>query len=133
MEFKLDAATDTPYLMEINGRFWGSLQLGIDAGVNFPDLLVRAATGDAVEPVTEYRVGVRSRWFWGDVDHLIWMLKTPARIRRRSPGLPGRLGALLRFLVPWKPGDRFEVLRFGDLKPFLRESLEWFRALARKR
>ncbi|HSG49703.1 MAG TPA: hypothetical protein VLA43_17910, partial [Longimicrobiales bacterium] len=27
VEFKEDAATGTPYLMEVNGRFWGSLQL----------------------------------------------------------------------------------------------------------
>ena len=29
--------------MEINGRFWGSLQLAVDAGVDFPRLLAAAA------------------------------------------------------------------------------------------
>ena len=33
IEYKLDASTGVPYLMEVNGRFWGSLQLAIDAGV----------------------------------------------------------------------------------------------------
>ncbi|MCK7577967.1 MAG: ATP-grasp domain-containing protein [Chromatiales bacterium] len=32
-----------PYLMEINTRFWGSLQLAIDAGVDFPYWLIRFA------------------------------------------------------------------------------------------
>ena len=30
------------YLMEVNTRFWGSLQLAIDSGVDFPALLLRA-------------------------------------------------------------------------------------------
>ncbi|OLE20554.1 MAG: hypothetical protein AUG50_00315, partial [Betaproteobacteria bacterium 13_1_20CM_3_63_8] len=33
VEYKRDAATGEPYLMEVNGRFWGSLQLAIDSGV----------------------------------------------------------------------------------------------------
>ena len=35
VEFKV-ALDGTPYLMEINTRFWGSLQLAVDAGVDFP-------------------------------------------------------------------------------------------------
>ena len=38
MEYKQDRRTGTPLLMEVNGRFWGSLQLAIDAGVDFPYL-----------------------------------------------------------------------------------------------
>src|SRR5690606_13787541 len=80
VEYKVDQQTGTPYLMEVNGRFWGSLQLAIDAGVAFPALLVAAASGRAVQPVTRYRVGIRSRWWWGDVDHLL------IRLGRRDPG-----------------------------------------------
>ena len=36
IEFKIDRSTGTPYLMEINGRVWGSLQLAIDAGWTSP-------------------------------------------------------------------------------------------------
>ena len=35
VEYKLEAATGVPYLMEVNGRFWGSLQLAVDSGVDF--------------------------------------------------------------------------------------------------
>jgi len=129
VEFKEDSATGTPYLMEINGRFWGSLQLAIDAGVDFPRLLVDAALGrrPAHRPVPRH--GIRSRWLWGDVDHLIGILKAPRGYRAINPELPSRLGAVLRFLVPWRPGDHFEVLDFGDLRPFLRETVQWFAAL----
>ncbi|MDH5761188.1 MAG: ATP-dependent carboxylate-amine ligase, partial [Gemmatimonadota bacterium] len=121
--------TGTPYLMEVNGRFWGSLQLAVDAGVDFPELLVRVAEGKDVPPIPGYRIGVRSRWLWGDVDHLLSVLRGPKGLRETHPELPTALGAVARFLVPWRPGDRFEVLRPDDPRPFLRESAEWFRAL----
>ena len=38
VEFKV-ADNGIPYLMEVNARFWGSLQLAIDAGIDFPWLL----------------------------------------------------------------------------------------------
>ena len=41
VEFKADNRDGRPKLMEINGRFWGSLQLAIDAGVDFPAILLR--------------------------------------------------------------------------------------------
>ena len=71
VEYKLDAETGLPYLMEINGRLWGSLQLAIDAGVDFPNLLVQAALGAHPQPVKTYKSGVRLRWEWGEVDHLL--------------------------------------------------------------
>ncbi|HEU4564085.1 MAG TPA: ATP-grasp domain-containing protein, partial [Gemmatimonadaceae bacterium] len=125
VEYKLDAATGTPYLMEVNGRFWGSLQLAIDAGVNFPLLLLAAAAGERPAPVHDYRVPVRSRWEWGDVDHLIARLRRSSAELALPPGAPGRWRAALDVLTPWRPGDRLEVLRLGDPAPFFRETLDW--------
>src|SRR5439155_108988 len=68
VECKRDLATNRYVFMEVNGRLWGSLQLAIDAGVDFPALLVACASGREVAPVWDYQVGVRSRWVWGDVD-----------------------------------------------------------------
>jgi len=128
VEFKEDRDTGTPYLMEINGRFWGSLQLAIDAGVDFPRLLVALALGEDPAPVASTpRTGIRSRWLLGDLDHLLALVRHGAELRRTHPGLPGPVGALGRFLVPWRPGDRFEVLRVGDPGPFFREVSSWFR------
>ena len=50
VEFRVDRAGN-PYLMEVNGRLWGSLQLAIDSGIDFPWLLFRAANGECVEAV----------------------------------------------------------------------------------
>jgi predicted ATP-grasp superfamily ATP-dependent carboligase len=125
IEYKLDAATGTPYLMEINGRFWGSLQLAVDAGVDFPCLLVRSATGEPVVPVTAYRIGVRSRWWLGDLDHLLARLRRSDAELALPPGSPSRLRAVLDFLTLWRPGDRSEVCRWSDPAPALHEILQW--------
>lgn len=131
VEFKEEARTGVPYVMEVNGRFWGSLQLAIDAGVDFPRLLVDVTLGANVEPVRAYREGIRSRWFWGDVDHLLWMLRRSAAHRAAYPELPSAPRAIARFLVPWRPGDRYEVLRASDPAPFLRETKQWVSAALR--
>ncbi len=127
VEYKLDAASGTPYLMEINGRFWGSLQLAIDAGVDFPALLVSLALGGHPRPVRRYRVGVRSRWWMGDVDHLVARIRHSATQLSLPPGSPSRLAALGGFLRLWQPGDRNEILRWNDPIPALREIIDWLR------
>ena len=123
VEFKIDAATGTPHLMEINGRFWGSLQLAVDAGVDFPVLLLEAAAGRP-RPVTGYRTGVRLRWWWGDVDHLITRFRARPRALHMPPGSPGRWEVLRDFLR-WRRGQRWDELRFDDPWPFVRASMAW--------
>jgi len=120
IECKREAATGRQVIMEVNGRFWGSLQLAIDAGVDFPALLVRCAAGETVPAPRDYRVGVRSRWFWGDVDQLY--------LRLRNGG--SRLQAVREFLRGTS-NDRSEVLRWRDPAPFLVESLQWLGIIPR--
>lgn len=72
VEYKFDPRRQEYALMEINPRFWGSLQLAVHAGVNFPVLYQKASMGMPVEPVLDYPVGVYCRWLWpGDVLHFI--------------------------------------------------------------
>lgn len=54
-------------LMEINPRFWGSLPLAIDCGINFPALLVKVAMGEAPRPEPTYRAGRRIRFLFHDL------------------------------------------------------------------
>lgn len=111
-------------VMEINGRFWGSLQLAIDAGVDFPALLVAAARGDALPPSPPaWRVGARLRWEWGDVDHLLIRLRRSATQLALPPGAPSRLGAIGAFLRHRPGRDRCEVMRLTDPLPFVGETL----------
>ncbi|MHC4777196.1 MAG: carboxylate--amine ligase [Planctomycetota bacterium] len=72
VEFKRDLRDETCKLMEVNGRFWGSLALAVKAGVNFPLLLVKLARGEKLGPPPEYPLGVRSRWLLpGDILHYL--------------------------------------------------------------
>ncbi len=128
VEYKIDARTGVPYLMEINGRFWGSLQLAVDAGVDFPALLLQAASGHSPAPVTVYRVGARNRWEWGDIDHLLTRLRHSDRELALPPGSASRPRAVLAWLrsVLAPPrGERSEVFRWTDPRPFIRESRAW--------
>jgi predicted ATP-grasp superfamily ATP-dependent carboligase len=130
IEYKVDEHTGTPYLMEINGRFWGSLQLAIDAGVDFPRLLIEAATGRTPAPVTQFRTDVRSRWFWGDVDHLLTRLRRSDAQLSLPEGSPTRWGAVRDFFRR-NPQDVDEIRRRGDMRPFARESIQWLKHLGR--
>lgn len=121
IELKRCSRTGVPYLMEVNGRLWGSLQLAIDAGIDFPALLVATELDEPRTPPRPCRWGVRCRWFWGDVDHTLALLRGASR-----PGPVECLRAVMRLLRPSTPRDRLEVLRASDLRPFLRETSQWF-------
>ena len=126
VEFKQDRRSGQFKLMEINGRFWGSLQLAIDAGVNFPVLLTRSAIGEKDNPCYDYKIGVKSRWFWGDVDALLSRLFKSADELQLPPGYPGRLETLFQFLQLRQKNTRYEVLDGDDIKPWLYETRCWF-------
>jgi predicted ATP-grasp superfamily ATP-dependent carboligase len=130
VEFKIDPRDGLPKLMEVNGRFWGSLQLAIDAGVNFPLLLYRLASGENVSPQFDYQVGVKSRWLLGDLDHLLIRLVHSNRSNGLSPQPAPKLRACMDFMKFYERSLRYEVGRFEDprpgwyeLKSYIRETL----------
>ena len=127
VEFRRTLSGDA-VLMEVNGRLWGSLQLAVDAGVDFASLLVALFLGQRIGPVTSYRVGVRSRWEWGDIDHVLLRLARGLRGVRPPEGSPTLTRLLWDFFAGFaRPNDRLEVCRRDDMLPFLRETLDWFR------
>jgi predicted ATP-grasp superfamily ATP-dependent carboligase len=117
-EFKV-TPDGKPYLMEVNGRFWGSLQLAIDAGVDFPWLLYQLATGRDVESVNGYVLGVKSRWLWGDFKRLCKVLAGS----ELPPGLrfPRRMRSTFQFFNFFDSHTRCEESRWHDLKPLFHE------------
>jgi len=122
VEFKVDRDNGTPFLMEVNGRFWGSLQLALDAGVNFPLLLCALANGNTVNaPTADYRVGVRSRWLLGDLDHLLQRLCKSDAALSLPPHSPTKVNTLIDFCRLFQKNMRYEVNRLDDLSPFYYE------------
>jgi predicted ATP-grasp superfamily ATP-dependent carboligase len=129
IEFKRDRRTQRDYLMEINPRFWGSLQLAIDAGVDFPWLLLQAALGRPAAAVMTWTPGRRSRWWWGEIDHLIARVRHSRAALELPADAPGVAATAAQVLLPWRPGQRSDVFRLSDPAPGWRESIAWIRAL----
>jgi predicted ATP-grasp superfamily ATP-dependent carboligase len=125
VEFKRDDRDNSLRLMEINGRFWGSLQLAIDAGVDFPAILLDLACGKHIEPCDRYRVGIRSRWFLGDLDALLATLRQPRSRLNLPASHPSRLRHAWDFLHLVSRNTRYEVLKLNDPMPGLVELRRW--------
>ena len=125
MEFKQDERTGQSFVMEVNGRFWGSLQLAIDAGVDFPYLSCQLALNETVDAPLAYNVGVKSRWLLGDLDHLLIRLFHSDNDQDLPEGALSRARALARFLQPISPGMRYDVISADDPRPFIHEAAEY--------
>ena len=126
VEFKRDVRDNSLKLMEINGRFWGSLQLAIDAGVDFPAILMDIVAGQPPASPPEYRIGVRSRWFWGDVDSLLAVLLHSRSALNLPESHPTRLRLLWDFMHLFGKKQFYEVFRRDDIAPWLLETRRWF-------
>lgn len=111
-----------PYLMEVNTRFWGSLQLAIDAGVDFPLMLANLHLGRPSAPLDTYHVDQRLRWLLGDLDSLYIFLKGAYPLRRK-------LRRILAFLSIKFYGQKHEINRLSDLKPAWIELKQYLKSL----
>jgi predicted ATP-grasp superfamily ATP-dependent carboligase len=129
MEFKQDCRTGRAFLMEVNGRFWGSLQLAVEAGVDFPWLSCRLALGRPIAGPQPYRVGIKSRWLLGDLDHLLVRLFHRDDAQHLSEGMPSRAGALREFLKPAGANAGYDVSSREDRRPFRYEVQQYCRQL----
>jgi len=106
----------TPVFLEVNGRFWNSLDLAVEAGVDFPMLVARLAEDRDMPQLPAYRTGLRGRWLLGDVRHLfeVW--------RGAPKGYPGpfpeRFRTLAAVLHPVR-GTVHDNFRWRDPLPEL--------------
>jgi len=126
IEFR-DDGVHPPSLIEVNGRFWGSLQLAVSAGADFPQWWAEILQGRPVERRTGYATGVTLRWVWGDVKRFLYILAGA------PPGFPGRYPTIVQGVrellgrqplgtrsETWQPDDRWPavgewVQGIGDL------------------
>ena len=116
VEFRYDVRDGNYNLMEINPRFWGSLDLALAAGVDFPHYLCQMAQGHTLEYSEEYKRKLRFHWPLSEEVQHIW---------RR----PASMGAVLADLL----NPRVESnIWLRDLGPALHEGYDLARALVRK-
>lgn len=133
MEYKLEQRTGNPLLMEVNGRFWGSLQLAIDAGMDFPYLLFQQTMEGHVDAPQSYRVGVKSRWLLGDLDHLLLRIFKKDQDLHLPTGFLSKPGTLIQFLKFYQPELHYEILSLKDPRPFLYELSRYLQNMFRTR
>jgi len=120
VEFKVDRATSDAALMEINGRFWGSLALSTRAGMAFASDLYDLLTTGHTGPSRSYRTGVRCRKLRDDIEWLKDSLTLDAQhplvvaglMRRRSRA--ELIAAALRMFWPWQ---QYDVQVLWDPRP----------------
>lgn len=127
IEFKEDERGGEPVLMEINARLWGSLQLAIDAGLDFPGALVALAAQQPIPAPAVVRPGVRSYWELGELDHALAIWRKSPEALAVGPSFQVGARSALRALCDRRWTDRAEVFRFSDPAPFLVELYHWIR------
>ena len=121
VEFKIDTETGQVLLMEINGRFWGSLPLAVRAGVDFPLITYALARGAVSKLQTSLPRRVRTRHFLGDCKWLIAVLF--ARDPLRKILYPSRLRALYDFKKEFFI-SKDDIFSWSDPVPALFEYLD---------
>jgi len=128
LEYKQDHRTGECFLIEVNGRFWGSLQLAVAAGVDFPYLAYQLALGQMHDVPRDYHVGLKNRWLLGDLDHLLARLAKTRETLCLSVEAPSRLRVLIDFLKCMRPGVGDQVVSGSDPRPFRYELRRYARA-----
>jgi predicted ATP-grasp superfamily ATP-dependent carboligase/protein-tyrosine-phosphatase len=70
VEFRHRSSDGAFWLMEVNGRFWGSLFVAVHAGLDFPYYQWQLKHGERPEIPGSYKIGTRARWLAGDLNRL---------------------------------------------------------------
>ncbi len=130
VEFKVSSDTKIPHLMEINGRFWGSLPLSIFSGVDMPRIYYSLLTSKTLpEPLVMGRERVVSNHFLGGMRHLVKVMIGHDKMR---PFLyPKRLQALQDFF--FLPREtKSDVWEWDDLKPVIMEYVDMMSKISKR-
>lgn len=124
VEFKIDDRDGRPKLIEVNGRFWGSLALAIHSGVDFPYLLYRLCKDGDIGTTPPGIAGIKARWLVpGDIMYFLDAL--------RSKG--NRLATIADFFQC--RGIKDDVIALDDPMPVLGElrmGLKYFTEVLRR-
>jgi predicted ATP-grasp superfamily ATP-dependent carboligase len=118
VEYRADADTGRYALMEVNGRFWGSLAAAVFAGADFPFWLYRTSFPDSPIPSKDYRVGVQARSLAGDTKWLLAVLRSHDRPAARA------IGAYVR---AFRPATRYFTWAWDDPRPAISNFVGRFR------
>lgn len=126
-EFKYNPENKDWILIEINARFWGSLPLAVNAGINFPSMYAEILLGFKPLDKLTYNLKAYSRSFTND----IYAMKSEFDSTKLKKGtgsallvLGKRLFGLSRILTG---NDYIDSFKWFDQRPFWHEFYELFK------
>jgi predicted ATP-grasp superfamily ATP-dependent carboligase len=119
VEYKVNSAGQA-VLMEVNGRYWGTIALPISAGIDFPWYHWKLAHGEYPAIPKTYAVGTKWRWTVGYLHRLYDLLD----LGRRSSSARAILGGDVRQLLEdFSPSVADATLKLSDPMPSVVEFL----------
>ena len=132
VEYRYDEATDRYWLMEINGRFWGSIPLASHAGAEFAWEAYRQAVGSDVSPAPPYRSGRRARFMIPETRRLLRILFNRGAIA--DPFFKARpFEDLLSYIFGFvDPRMHHYIFSWRDPVPFFADTLSVIRKALRR-
>ena len=121
VEYRHNPADNRFALMEINGRYWGSLFLAARSGIDFPYYEWQLAHGEQPDVPKTYASGTRARWLVGDILRLHDIL-VGSHHNEIEP--VSRSREIMRFVTDFGFRTRDAVFSLDDPMPAIQEFQE---------
>src|SRR5262249_33673656 len=118
VEFKVNPTDGNAVLMEVNGRYWGTISLPISAGVNFPLYQWQLAHGEVPIVPHKYAVGTKWRWTAGHIGRLHGLL---VAARRSSSARKALVLSLMQLPATFSPMVYDSLFKLSDPVPAILE------------
>jgi predicted ATP-grasp superfamily ATP-dependent carboligase len=118
VEFRVNLADGQAVLMEVNGRYWGTISLPILSGLNFPLYHWRQVHGEPIDAPGVYAIGTKWRWTAGYFYrmHNLAALAPHSAVARRA-----LFDSLRHFARDFSPSVRDAMFNFSDPMPAITE------------
>jgi predicted ATP-grasp superfamily ATP-dependent carboligase len=123
----VDASDGAATLMEVNGRYWGSMSLPLLAGMDFPLYQWKLVHDEAPNISSTYAVGTKWRWTAGCLSRWHAMLLAA---RRPGPDRDALLHELAHFGEDFGSSTRDALFLSSDPLPGIAEFARTVRDLA---
>ncbi len=120
VEFRVDSRDLKPKLMEVNPRFWGSINVAIKSGVDFPYIFYLLVEGKQINPIFKYNTGIKSRSLTLDIKNFKRNLRNKTKLAQAQP--VNKFKVIMNFLKIYETNLHYDGLKLSDPLPFLMEN-----------
>ncbi len=118
VEFKVNPQDSSAVFMEVNGRYWGTISLPVQAGIDFPLYHWQTVHGEIPLVPGKYAVGMKWRWtaaHIGRFESLLLAAKKSSKARREL------IRSLVTLPATFSPFVRDALFMYSDPMPAILE------------